>query len=154
MKITKRQLRKLILKEFLNTGEQQFNIKDFDRLGSDSGGGFLPPVEPPRGGGGGGGGGLTPCEADLGGRFTRSYNFVLDAFSAYIDNKKIDELGYLDFISMNDGEGVIAQEIEYYKNEFEFLRDNLLYGIAMALCKGMITAESINNVFDSPYGYY
>jgi hypothetical protein len=153
MKITRRQLRKLILKEFLNIGDQQFSIKDFDRLGSDSGGGSLPPVEPPRGGGGGGGG-LTPCEADAGGKFTRAYRFVLNAFSDYIYKKDIDESEYLDFISMKDETGVTAQEIEYYKNDFEFLSDNLLYGIAMAVCKGIIPVESIDDAFENPYGYY
>lgn len=49
MKITRKQLRKLILKEFRATGEYQ----DFD-FGAGAGGGQLPPVEPPRRGGGGG----------------------------------------------------------------------------------------------------
>ena len=153
MKLTRRKLRKLILKEFLNISDQQFNIKDFDRLGSDSGNNFLPPVGPPRGGGGGGGG-LTPCEADTGGRFTRAYNFVLSAFSDYIYKKDIDESEYLEYISMKDETGVTAQEIEYYKNDFEFLSDNLLYGIAMAVCKGQIPTESIDDAFENPYGYY
>ena len=153
MKVTRRQLRRLILKEFLNTSDQQFNIKDFDRLGSDSGGGSLPPVEPPRGGGGGGGG-LSPCEADLGGKFTRAYNFVLGSFSDYIYKKDIDESEYLEFISIKDETGVTAQEIEYYKNDFEFLSDNLLYGIAMAVCRGIIASDNIDDAFDNPYGYY
>jgi len=48
MKITKRQLRKLILQEFKFTGQE------FDDLIGDTGGGAPPPVEPPKGGGGGG----------------------------------------------------------------------------------------------------
>jgi|TARA_R110000796_G_scaffold200499_1_gene316505 hypothetical protein len=51
MKITRRQLRKLILKEFRMT--RQYD--DFD-FGAGSGGGQLPPVKPPSGGGGGGDG--------------------------------------------------------------------------------------------------
>ena len=50
MKISRRQLRKIILKEFRMTG----HYDDFD-FGAGSGGGQLPPVKPPRRGGGGGG---------------------------------------------------------------------------------------------------
>jgi len=49
MKITKRQLRKLILQEFKFTGQE------FDDLIGDTGGGAPPPVEPPKRGGGGSG---------------------------------------------------------------------------------------------------
>ena len=50
MKITRKQLRKIILKEFREAGRYD----DFD-FGAGSGGGQLPPVKPPRSGGGGGG---------------------------------------------------------------------------------------------------
>ena len=55
MKITRRQLRKLVLREFRETGEYQ----NFD-FGAGAGGGQLPPVKPPRRGGGGGGDGEEP----------------------------------------------------------------------------------------------
>jgi len=64
MKITRKQLRKIILKEFRETGR----YADFD-FGSGVGGGQLPPVKPPRSGGGGGEGpggfggrGSDPCD--------------------------------------------------------------------------------------------
>lgn len=55
MKITRKQLRKLILKEFKDTGRYD----DFD-FGAGAGGGQLPPIKPPRRGGGGGGNGEEP----------------------------------------------------------------------------------------------
>ena len=50
MKITRRKLRKILLKEFKNTGRYDDSI-----FGAGAGGGQLPPVKPPRRGGGGGG---------------------------------------------------------------------------------------------------
>ena len=51
MKITRKQLKKILLREFRDTGRYE----DFD-FGAGAGGGQLPPVKPPRRGGGGGGG--------------------------------------------------------------------------------------------------
>ena len=55
MKITRRQLKKIILNELRDTGEYD----NFD-IGIGVGGGNIPPVEPPRRGGGGGGDGEEP----------------------------------------------------------------------------------------------
>ena len=79
MKISRRQLRKLLLKEFKNTGQYD----DFD-FGAGAGGGQLPPVKPPRrGGGGGGGDGEEP--RDFSGRSSDPCGFGNPKGSMYYD---------------------------------------------------------------------
>jgi len=88
MKITRKQLRKLILKEFRVTG----HYDDFD-FGAGSGGGQLPPVKPPRSGGGGGDGegfgdfggrGSDPCDHGNA-KGDMYYNKVFDSFGSWIE---------------------------------------------------------------------
>lgn len=136
MKLTRRKLRKLILKEFLNISDQQFNIKDFDRLGSDSGNNFLPPVEPPRGGGGGGGrypSGPVRCHDNS--LYNDTYNKVSDAFDEYL--------------YMND-----IQEYEYHDiHETWESSEDIVSNIAMAVCTRDLEMENIVSAFDDPTGY-
>ena len=133
MKITKKQLRKLILKEFLNTGGQQFNFKDFDRLGSGSGSGFLPPFEPPRGGGGGGGKSVRCYDNSL---YDETYNKVLDAFNDYLYMIDISEYEYQDI------HGIIFEEAI-----------DIMSNIAMSVCTGSLNIENIIGAFNDPTGY-
>tara|TARA_B100000287_G_scaffold384102_1_gene390308 strand:+ start:151 stop:621 length:471 start_codon:yes stop_codon:yes gene_type:complete len=90
MKITRRQLRKLILQEFKETGlYNNFNFV--------SGGGSLPPIEPPRSGGGGGGddgpfgfggGSSQPC--DFGNaKSDKYYDMVFTSFPEWLETNMI-----------------------------------------------------------------
>jgi hypothetical protein len=79
MKITRRQLKKVILKE-LKAGNlgRQLNFKIYDKVddrkGKDVGGGD-PPIRIPRGGGGGG---EEPCFDETSEKFENSFQIVLD----------------------------------------------------------------------------
>jgi hypothetical protein len=137
VKVTRRQLRKLILKEFLNMSDQKFNIKDFDRLGSDSGNNFLPPVEPPRGGGGGGGrdpSGPVRCYDNS--LYDDTYNKVLDAFNDYLYMNDIQEYEYHDTHEITWEEAI-----------------EIMSNIAMAVCTGSLNMKNIVSAFDDPTGY-
>jgi len=87
MKITKKQLRKILMREFRDMGTYQ----NFD-FGSSSGGGQLPPVEPPRRGGGGdgeGSGGFNgrnnnPCGSGSP-KGDYYYDLVFNSFGTWID---------------------------------------------------------------------
>ena len=89
MKITRKQLRKIILHEFKETG--LYDDFDFDIT---SGGGQLPPIEPPRRGGGGGdgndplgfgGGSSQPC--DFGNaKGDKYYDMVFTSFPEWVEN--------------------------------------------------------------------
>ena len=151
MKITRRQLRKLILKEFKDTS-RELNLKgSFDINDLIGSGGALPPVEPPERGGGGGGK-LTPCEANQDGRLDRSFNFTMDAFGTYLrDVARHDEFTYVENLLSS---GLISQDdISVHSNLMDFISDGLLYGIALALCEGQITKLDIDAAFQSPGMY-
>jgi len=90
MKITRKQLKKILIREFRDTG----SYRNFD-FGAGTGGGQLPPVQPPRRGGGGGGddgegfGGFSgrnnnPCGfgSPKGDYY---YDLVFNTFGAWID---------------------------------------------------------------------
>ena len=82
MKITKRQLRKIILQEFLKYDSENFNynIPNFkvNIPGLDSGSGNLPPTEPSNRGGGG----EEPCYSEDSNKFQEAFNNVLNVYSS------------------------------------------------------------------------
>ena len=81
MKITRRQLKRLILKEFDMSGMMGSDIDDL--LGSSG----QPPLKPPerRGGGGGRRPKKSPCDPGMP-RFEASYDLVFESFPAWVQN--------------------------------------------------------------------
>ena len=152
MKITRRQLRKLILKEFKDTS-RKFNIKGkFDIKDLIGSGGALPPIEPPESGGGGNGDGDTPCELNLGGRLDKSFEYTMQAFGTYL--KAIagtDEFTYVE--RLLDKDLILLDDIANYGDVSSFISEGLLYGIALALCEGRITKLDIDEAFKNPRNF-
>ena len=104
MKLNRKKLRKLILKEFRDTFGQDFDF------GAGAGGGQLPPVIPPRRGGGGGGGdgdgpGWDPRRDPNPDRcspgnphYDRVYDQVFGTFGAWVEDNFSDYQAYLDYL--------------------------------------------------------
>ena len=102
MKLSRRKLRKIILREFRNT----FN-NDFD-FGAGAGGGQLPPVIPPNRGGGGDDGGSggwdprrnsNPSKCEMGHpNYDRIYESVFRTFGAWVEDNFSDYQLYLDYL--------------------------------------------------------
>jgi hypothetical protein len=154
VKITRSQLRKIILKEFKDTSRKfdikgKFDIKDL--IGS---GGALPPAEPPESGGGGGGNGDgdTPCELNLGGRFDKSFEYTFQAFGTYLQAiAGTDEFTYVD--RLLDKDLISLDDIANYGDINSFINEGLLYGISLALCEGRITKLDIDEAFKNPRNF-
>jgi|TARA_R110001592_G_scaffold350152_1_gene646060 hypothetical protein len=83
MKITRKQLKKIILKEFDMSGMMDNDIDDL--LGT----GGQPPTKPPEHGRGGGGRGpkKNPCEFGMP-RFEKSYDIVFETFAVWVQNNE------------------------------------------------------------------
>ena len=149
MKITRKQLRRLILKEFKMSSVGDLPSIDIDDLTS-GGTGFPPPPDipgdPGRGGGGGGG---HSCEDPTGGdgRFDDAYNRTLDAFEDYLMMTGLDYIGYIDRLK---NMGIPGLEDVTGKALMDFLSDELLFEIAMALCKQRIVDEMLPVAFNNP----
>ena len=86
MKITRKQLRKLLLKEFDMSGMSGSIIDDLH-----AGAGEIPPAKPPEDRGSGGGGGRrprkSPCEPGMP-RFEASYDLVFETFAVWVQNNE------------------------------------------------------------------
>ena len=139
MKITRRQLRKLIIEfDMSGIGQSTIDINDIIRGGS----GFPPPPDEPIDRGEGG----NSCEdpQDPGQKFDTAYNNTLDAFEVYLVETGQDYMTYFDHL------GDLGIE---YEVSVDFLSDGLLYEIAMALCKGKIKAAGLHVIFDNPARY-
>ena len=83
MKLTRKQLKKIILKEFDMSGMMD---NDIDNL---LGAGGQPPTKPPEYGRGGGGRGprKNPCESGMP-RFEASYDLVFETFAVWVQNNE------------------------------------------------------------------
>jgi hypothetical protein len=139
MKLNRRKLRKLILKEFRDT----FGL-DFD-FGAGAGGGQLPPVIPPRRGGGGGGddgngGGWDPRRDPNPGRcssgnphYDRIYDQVFRTFGAWVEDNYSDFQLYLDYILS------LGVEMDELSDHFMEFFELLMTAIADYACAFNIT---------------
>lgn len=107
MKITKIQLRKMILKEFRDTLSDQYN---FDNLIGNSGGGGKPPEDDDRGGEPG------PDKCSFNNPYYDSiYNKVFRTFGTWVQNNYGDSDQYLEHLF---DLGVTMDEISEDYNEF------------------------------------
>jgi hypothetical protein len=149
MKITRRQLRRLILKEFKMSSGADLPSIDINDLIS-GGTGFPPPPEIPGEPGGGGGG--SSCEDPTGGdgRFDDAYSRTMDAFEDYLMVTGLDYGSYVDSLR---AAGIPDLEAISGKYLMDFLSDELLFNIAMALCKQKITDEMLPRIFSNPVRY-
>lgn len=141
MKITKRQIKKIIIKEFKRADISSYNFGDIVK--GDSG--FTPPPDFPTRGDGGGGRGSN-CEDPSGGdgRFDDAYGRVLDAFEAFLITSDLDYMSYFDHLA--------SLGIKY-ELSMDFLSDGMLYEIALDLCKQKIIDEMLPEIFSNPYRF-
>ena len=126
------------------------NLPTIDINDIISGGtGFPPPPDIPDGHGRGGGGGGSNCEDPMGGdgRFDDAYNRTLDAFDDYLMMTGLDYIGYIDRLK---NMGIPGLEDVTGKALMDFLSDELLFEIAMALCKQQIVDEMLPVAFNNP----
>jgi len=147
MKLTRKQLRRLILKEFKMGTD--FSLPSIDINDLISGGtGFPPPPDIPGDPGGGDGGGHN-CDDPGGGdgRFDAAYNRTLDAFEDYLITSGLDYISYIDILRALGASGL---EGARGKRLMDFLSDELLFEIALALCKQKITDEMLPTIFSNP----
>ena len=151
MKITRRHLRQLILKEFKQTGRYD----DFD---FGAGGGQLPPVKPPRRGGGGGGGeephdwsGKSNDPCGFGNpKGDYYYNLVFNSFGSWIEsnmtagstNNEYDN--YLEYLKSIDPEFTMDLISDRYMEFFELL----MTAIAEYACKNNI--RDVESIYVNP----
>lgn len=153
MKITRKHLRKLILKEFRETGFYD----DFD-FEAGSGGGQLPPVKPPRRGGGGGGGegpgdfsgrNNDPCDPGME-AYESSFDEVINTFQPWIqDNFSLGgELDFIDYYFKHLESLNIAVD---YEDPFEYLK-GLMDVIATYYCasRNLTNPPHLNNIYANP----
>ena len=151
MKLTRSQLRKIILKEFNMSGMDQTTIDINDII--KGGSGFPPPPDEPIDRGDGGERGSS-CDdpSDPAGKFDTAYNITLDAFGVYLSSiAKISEFDYVD--RLIDDDIVSVEDISNYGHVINFLSDGLLYDMSHALCKGKITQDMLFDLFDNPARY-
>jgi hypothetical protein len=119
MKLTRRKLRKLLLKEFREMGKYD----DYD-FGGGAGGGQLPPIKPPRRGGGGGGDGEEP--RDFSGRSNDPCGFGNPKGDYYYDLVFNSFGGWVEDNMMFGGPNQFDNYIEYMKSlDSEFTMDLL-----------------------------
>ena len=113
--------------------------------------GFPPPPDIPGEPGGGGGGGSS-CEDPMGGdgRFDDAYNRTLDAFEDYLMATGLDYGSYIENLRALGVAGLEGIEGKYL---MDFLSDELLFEIAMALCKQKITDELLPKIFNNPVSF-
>lgn len=143
MKITRRQLRRLILKEFKVGTDILLPSIDINDLISGDTGFPPPPPESDRGGGG------NNCEdpGAVDGRFDGAYNRTLDAFEDYLMTSGLNYISYVDNLRALGASGL---EGVSGKHLMDFLSDELLFEIALALCKQKITGEMLPTIFSNP----
>ena len=153
MKITRKQLKKLILKEFRDTGRYE----DFD-FGAGAGGGQLPPVKPPRRGGGGGNGGEEP--RDFSGRSNDPcgfgnpkgdyyYDLVFNSFGSWVEENMMSGTtnpfdNYLNYIKSLDPEFTMDLLSDRYNEFFELL----MTAIAEYACENNI--QNVKTIYVNP----
>jgi len=147
MKLNRKKLRKLILKEFRDTFGQDFDF------GAGAGGGQLPPVIPPGGGGGGGddgnGGGWDPRRDPNPGRcssgnphYNSIYDQVFRTFGAWVKDNYGDGDQYLEYLFSL---GITMDELSENYNEFFEL---LITAIADYACDFNIT--DLTSIYKDP----
>lgn len=148
MKLNRRKLRKLILKEFRDTFGQDFDF------GAGAGGGQLPPVIPPRRGGGGGGGddgngfgdfGRNPnpnkCEPGHP-HYDGVYDRVFRTFGDWVEDNFPDYQAYMDYLL---GLGIHMSDLSDRFMEFFEL---LMTAIADYACAFNIT--DLTSIYKDP----
>lgn len=153
MKLTRRQLRKIVLKEFRNIG----GYKDFD-FGAGTGGGQLPPVEPPRTGGGGGGDGEEPRDFSGGSndpcgfgnpKGDYYYDLVFNSFGPWVESNMFygsDNAydNYLGYIKTMDPSFTMDMLSDRYMEFFELL----MTAIAEYACENNI--RDVESIYLNP----
>lgn len=137
MKLTRQQLRDVIIKEF-KMDNSNIDIGDIIR-----GGGF-PPQSPPESHGGGGGGSKCEDPSDRSGKFDKAYNKTLDSFELFLMLNGLDYLTYFKHLS--------AREIPH-EVSMSFLSDVMLYEIALSLCKGKVKFDMLHSIFNNPKNF-
>jgi hypothetical protein len=152
MKITRKQLKKILMREFRDTG----SYRNFD-FGAGSGGSQIPPVEPPRRGGGGdgeGSGGFNgrnnnPCGfgSPKGDYY---YDLVFNTFGTWMSsNMKSDPSeneydNYLNYLRSIYPEFTMDMISEDYMEFFELL----MTAIAEYACANNI--EDVESIYRNP----
>ena len=148
MKLNRRKLRRLILKEFRDTYGQDFDF------GAGAGGGQLPPVIPPRRGGGGGGDGEgsgpwdprrgTPKNRCSSGHphYDRIYDEVFRTFGAWVEDNYSDYQLYLDHILS------LGVEMDELSDHFMEFFELLMTAIADYACAYNI--KDLTSIYRNP----
>jgi len=152
MKITRRRLRKMLLKEFREDGRYD----DFN-FGAGVGGGQLPPVKPPRRGGGGGGGeeprdyrGRSNDPCGFGNpKGDYYYDLVFNSFGVWLESNMSEGSAneydnYLDYLKSIDSEFTMDLLSDRYMEFFELL----MTAIAEYACKNNI--RDIESIYRNP----
>ena len=160
MKITRRQLRKILLKEFRKTGRyDDFDTgryDDFD-FGAGAGGGQLPPVKPPRRGGGGGGeeprdfGGKSSDPCGFGNpKGDYYYDLVFNSFGGWVEEhmatygSKDPFDNYIDYMKSLDPKFTMDLLSNRYNEFFELL----MTAIAEYACQNNI--QPVDSIYMNP----
>ena len=126
IKLNRRQLRRLILKEFKDTSRDTSLFDDII-----TGGGNLPPSDPPGEPGGGGGRRPTPCESDKDGIYDTAYGYVLDAMGTYLKHVVgMDEFEYIEKLLGEDK--ITLKHISDYGGPVNLITDGIIANTAMA----------------------
>jgi hypothetical protein len=129
MKVTRNQLRKLVLKEFKNTSLSNGNMGISDIIG-----GFPPPPDDHDQGEPSGRG----CPPE---KFDRLYNEVADVFESYMSIRFDDDiLSYFEYI-----DNLVGSRVQ---RSFDIISDELFVNITDSLCRGKL--KSIFGAFDNP----
>ncbi len=152
MKITRKNLKKIIIKEFKETG--RFDLFDF---GAGAGGGQLPPVKPPRRGGGGGDGeeprdysGKSNDPCGFGNpKGDYYYDLVFNSFGSWIEANMLSGTSnpydnYLDYIKSIDSQFTMDLLSDNYMEFFELL----MTAIAEYACENNI--KNVKTIYVNP----
>ena len=144
MKLTRKKLRKLILREFKRYDSRniQYDIPDFkiDIPGLDSGSGNLPPKKPFQGRGGGG---EEPCYNEDSDKFQKSFNYVLNIYSSIFNYSN----AIYDFLEENN----VSINYNHSGPGAGDMERNMIMALSRDLClgssKGGISSNELTLIF-------
>jgi len=132
MKLNKRQLRKLVLKEFLQTGRGNYQNP--------------PPID--RGDGG------NSCEEWGSLKYNKSFNIVLNEFNTAFEHGVDLEGAYIGnhivYINYLRRKGVPLPHFTHSKEALDYVIDGIIPRVSIAHCKGHVLREELINLFNNP----